>query len=311
MYARHAEFDGQHPFDLPAVWLERQSRLDMAAPVNFVCTVDSTGGNSGSPLINQKRELVGLLFDGNIESLANEFLYGERVERSVCVHPRAIEEALARIYDAIRSAASPAGSNAYNTTFFIGWDEPGGTYDHVPPGPVPPPDPSAPAGQMGFKFDRSGYRVPAILVSPWIPQGSVFNDEYRHTSLIATLRKSWDLGEALTQRDASARTFDALFTLDEPRDPQTWATVTALPVPASHLDEEALAKGLSALGKTMGRGIIEQAKELGVKVPAELDKPDAGMSPEVIDLFREVAWDFFPLLAPEAARAGHASNAEN
>jgi phospholipase C len=70
------------------------------------------------------------------------------------------EAFLARIYDAIRSAASPDGSNAYNTTFFIGWDEPGGTYDHVPPGPVPPPDPGDPTGQMGFKFDRSGYRVP-------------------------------------------------------------------------------------------------------------------------------------------------------
>jgi hypothetical protein len=100
MLARHAEFDGVHPFDLPATWLERQNRLDLTAPVNFVCTVDSTGGNSGSPLINVRRELVGLLFDGNIESLANEFLYGEKAERSVCVHPRAIEEALTRIYDA-------------------------------------------------------------------------------------------------------------------------------------------------------------------------------------------------------------------
>ncbi len=102
MFARHAEFDGLHPFDLPAVWLERQNRLDLAAPVNFVCTVDSTGGNSGSPVINTRRELVGLLFDGNFESLANEFLYGETAERSVCVHPRAIEEALSRIYDAER-----------------------------------------------------------------------------------------------------------------------------------------------------------------------------------------------------------------
>jgi hypothetical protein len=73
----------------------------------------------------------------------------------------------------------------------------------------------------------------------------VFNDEYRHTSLIATLRKSWNLGEALTWRDASARTFDDLFTLDEPRDPETWASITALPVPAWQLDEEAINKGLS------------------------------------------------------------------
>ena len=81
------------------------------------------------------------------------------------------EDFLARIYRAIRSADSSEGSNAYNTTFLIGWDEPGGTYDHVPPGPVPPPDPAAPAGECDFTFDRSGYRVPAIIVSPWIDEG--------------------------------------------------------------------------------------------------------------------------------------------
>ena len=50
-------------------------------------------------------------------------------------------------------------------------------------------DPAAPAGELGFTFDRSGYRVPAIMVSPWVEPGSVYNEEYRHTSLIATLRK--------------------------------------------------------------------------------------------------------------------------
>src|SRR5262249_48642414 len=144
------------------------------------------------------------------------------------------------------------------------------------------------AGELGFKFDRSGYRVPAILVSPWIPRGAVFNDEYRHTSLIATLRKRWDLGDAFSQRDASARTFDHLFTLDQPRDPQTWVTISALPVPASHLDEEALAKGLSGLGRTAGQGIIDHARELGLKLPPELDNSDGTITPEVIDLLRRV-----------------------
>jgi hypothetical protein len=60
----------------------------------------------------------------------------------------------------------------------------------------------------------------------------VYNEEYRHTSLIATLRKAWDLGAPFTQRDASARTFDHVFTRDTPRDPQTWATVAAQPLPA-------------------------------------------------------------------------------
>src|SRR5262245_45744735 len=165
------------------------------------------------------------------------------------------EAFLARIFNAYRSMKSESGTNVWNTALLIGWDEPGGTYDHVPPGAAPPPDPDAPAGELGFRFDRSGYRVPAILVSPWIPDGSVFNDEYRHTSLIATLRKRWNLGGPLTQRDASARTFDDLFTLDDPRDPGTWASITALRVPTWHLDQEALAKGLSGLGKAMGPGL--------------------------------------------------------
>src|SRR6185312_9674746 len=182
------------------------------------------------------------------------------------------EAFLERIFNAYRSSSSESGTNVWNTALLIGWDEPGGTYDHVPPGPVPPPDPDAPAGEFGFTFDRSGYRVPAILVSPWIPQGSVFNDEYRHTSLIATLRKVWNLGEPLTQRDASARTFDDLFTLDEPRHPETWKTFTALPVSKWHLDEEALNNGVSGLGKSMGHGIIEHARELGIDLPPQLDE---------------------------------------
>jgi phospholipase C len=219
------------------------------------------------------------------------------------------EAFLARIFDAYRSGTSESGSNVWNTALLVGWDEPGGTYDHVPPGPVPPPDPAAPAGELGFEFDRSGYRVPAILVSPWVPQGAVFNDAYRHTSLIATLRKAWNLGDPFTQRDAAARSFDDLFTLDEPRDPRTWAMVTALPVPAWHLDEEALGKGLSGLGKSMGHGIIEHAREVGLKLPSELDDPAAEVTSEVIiDAFRHVSWHYFPLLAPAGAALGSASD---
>src|SRR5262249_29608197 len=219
------------------------------------------------------------------------------------------EAFLERIYNAYRSSTSESGSNAWNTALLIGWDEPGGTYDHVPPGAVPPPDQGAPAGELGFKFDRSGYRVPAILVSPWVPRGVVFNDEYRHTSLIATLRKRWNLGEAFTQRDASARTFDDLFTLEEPRDPQTWATMTALAVPASHLDEEALAKGLSGLGKSMGQGLIEYAKQLGLELPPGVEQSDGAMTPELIGGIRQIAWHYSPLRARDAARAGQPANA--
>ena len=101
------------------------------------------------------------------------------------------EAFLARLYNAYKAMQSPTGSNVWNTALLIGWDEPGGTYDHVPPPSVPPPDPSAPVGQDGFTFDRSGYQVPAIIVSPWVAEGEVLNEEHRHTSLIATLREQW------------------------------------------------------------------------------------------------------------------------
>ena len=130
----------------------------------------------------------------------------------------------------------------------------------------------------------------------------MFNDEYRHTSLIATLRKAWALGAAFTQRDAAARTFDDLFTLDSPRDPHDWATVTALPLPEWQLDEDALDKGLSGLGASMGTGIIDHAREFGVELPPQLDDPAAELTPTIIvDVLRHVAWHYFPLLAPDRA----------
>ena len=139
------------------------------------------------------------------------------------------EAFLSRIYNIYKGMQSSTGANVWNTTLLIGWDEPGGTYDHVPPPAVPPPDPSAPAGQHGFTFDRSGYRVPAIIVSPWVAEGEVFNEEYRHTSLIATLREQWNLGDPFTARDAAARTFSHVFTLDTPRDPKTWPDPDSAP----------------------------------------------------------------------------------
>ena len=109
-----------------------------------------------------------------------------------------------------------------------------------------------------------------------------------------------------TQRDASVRTFDELFTLQTPRDPDSWATATALPVPAWHLDEEALGNGLSGLGKSMGHGLIEHARELGVHPSPRLDDPAAEPTPQdIIEVFRRVAWRYFPLLARDRASAGH------
>jgi phospholipase C len=211
------------------------------------------------------------------------------------------EAFLQRVFDAYRGATAETGANVWNTALLIGWDEPGGTYDHVAPGPVPPPDPAAPAGECGFTFDRSGYRVPAVIVSPWVVSGSVYNEEYRHTSLIATLRKAWDLGDAFTRRDAAARTFEHVFSSDVPRDPATWVTPSARPVPAWTADPVAVGKGLSKLGRGMGRGLIARAREMEVKLPAELDDPGTALTPKlIVGVIRDVAAHFFPLLAGDA-----------
>jgi phospholipase C len=210
------------------------------------------------------------------------------------------ENFLDRIYRSIKSADASEGSNAYNTTFFIGWDEPGGTYDHVPPGPVPPPDPSAPAGQCGFTFDRSGYRVPAVIVSPWIDKGTVINDEYRHTSLLATLRKVWDLGDAFTARDDAARTFDHVLSRGTPRDPATWPEFTPLPVPEWQLTKVQLGEVLSNLGKVIGPALVEHAKQSGHPLPAELSDPDHPPTPtQLVEFMFGIAGKYFPRLVPE------------
>src|SRR4029453_17976496 len=205
------------------------------------------------------------------------------------------EAFLERVFTAYRSATSETGPNVWNTPLLIGWDEPGGTYDHVPPAPVPPPDPAAPPGEFGFTFDRSWYRVPAIIVSPWVEPGSVYNEEYRHTSLIATLRKAWGLGEEFTQRDAAARTFDHVFSLAAARDPQTWAPLTTRPRPEWTMDLEVVGQALSTLGQGLAPALIAKAKELGVPLPAELTEPAAELPPgQIIGVLRQVAGHCFP-----------------
>ncbi len=109
LYQRAA---GQHyrpPFDLPPRWLARQNKLNRATPLNLVCTADIIGGNSGSPVVNARGEFVGVIFDGNIQSLVTDFIYTEDQARAVCVHSSAILEALRKVYDAGALAQELAG----------------------------------------------------------------------------------------------------------------------------------------------------------------------------------------------------------
>jgi hypothetical protein len=100
LYAHSAEHNNRPPYQLPARWLAKKPGLDLKTPLNFVAAVDSTGGNSGSPVFNKDAEIIGLLFDGNIQSLIGDYVYDETQNRSVCVDSRGMIEALRKVYGA-------------------------------------------------------------------------------------------------------------------------------------------------------------------------------------------------------------------
>jgi phospholipase C len=115
--------------------------------------------------------------------------------------------------------------------FLVAFDEHGGNYDHVVPPRADRPDPAAPAGQMGFRFDRAGIRIPTLAVSAWTDPQTVITGAYRNTSLIATLRERWNLGPPLTARDAAAPGIAPVLTRATPRAQEDWPQVNPRPVP--------------------------------------------------------------------------------
>ena len=91
---------GSTPFKIPASWMRAKAQLDMHTPFCISTSNDIVGGNSGSPLINASGKIVGLMFDGNIHSIAGRYWFNPEINRAVAVHPAIIREALAKVYDA-------------------------------------------------------------------------------------------------------------------------------------------------------------------------------------------------------------------
>ncbi len=99
-YKHAAENGNKPPFNLPDSWMKAKSKLKLSTPLNAVSTADIIGGNSGSPVVNKAGEVVGIIFDGNIQSLVLNFIYEDKISRAVHVDSRGIIEALRNIYGA-------------------------------------------------------------------------------------------------------------------------------------------------------------------------------------------------------------------
>ena len=101
-YKRAEAHGSVPPFMLPKSGLDARNRLNLNTPFSFVNTADIIGGSSGSPVVNRQGELVGIIFDGNIQSLVLDYIYTEDEARAVAVHSAGIMEALRNVYGADR-----------------------------------------------------------------------------------------------------------------------------------------------------------------------------------------------------------------
>jgi phospholipase C len=209
------------------------------------------------------------------------------------------EDLLARIYTAVRTSSGDDRSNFANTLLLVGFDEHGGMYDHVVPPGVDPPDSSAPAGQMGFRFDRAGLRIPAVAVSAYIEPRTVITTEYRNTSIIRTLRARWPLGPPLTARDATASDITPILTRSTPRPPEDWPDVTPRTPPRLQRAQGSLDRRLPPMGRTLLGVVMELDTHHTGHVP-DLD-PETATATQAANYLNERSPRLWPGLYAHAA----------
>jgi Peptidase S46 len=111
-YQHAAERNNQDPYRLPDSWMKAKSKVHLNTPLNIVQTADIIGGNSGSPVVNRAGEVVGIIFDGNIQSLPWNFVYDDAIGRAIHVDSRGILEAVRNIYRAGTLADELQGKTA-------------------------------------------------------------------------------------------------------------------------------------------------------------------------------------------------------
>ncbi|HWR35006.1 MAG TPA: S46 family peptidase [Clostridia bacterium] len=111
-YEHAAKHGNKDPYELPKSWIDAKPKLKLNTPFNFVSTADIIGGNSGSPTVNKAGEVVGIIFDGNIQSLPWNYVFDDRQGRAVHVDSRSIIESLRTIYNATELADELTGGTA-------------------------------------------------------------------------------------------------------------------------------------------------------------------------------------------------------